>query len=55
MKLLTKGFIMPENPTASAFGAEVVWTAGVVLGATIIVIGVKKLGRKALSLKNRNA
>ena len=45
---------MPENPTAAAFGAEVLWVAGVVLGATLVIAGTRKLGRKVVSLKNRN-
>lgn len=45
---------MPENPSAANFGAEVAWTAGVVIGATIVIAVTKKVARKVVTLKNRN-
>jgi hypothetical protein len=45
---------MPENPSATAFGAEVAWTAGVIIGATIVIVATKKVARKVIALKNRN-
>ena len=45
---------MPENPSASAFGAEVMWTAGVIIGATVVVVATKKVAKKVIALKNRN-
>jgi hypothetical protein len=53
MKLLRKE-IMPENHSASDFGAEVLWVAGVVIAATIVVSVTRKAGRKVLALKNRS-
>lgn len=45
---------MPENPSAAAFGAEVIWVAGVVLTAGLVIAGTRKVGRKVIALKNRN-
>lgn len=45
---------MPENPSAAAFGQEVLWVAGVVIGATIVISVTRRVGRKVLALKNRD-
>ena len=46
---------MPENPSATAFGQEVLWVAGVVISAAIVVSVARKAGRKVVrKLKNRN-
>ena len=49
-----KGETLPENPSAAAFGQEVLWVAGVVIGATIVISVTRRVGRKVLALKNRN-
>lgn len=45
---------MPENPSAASFGAEVMWTAGVVLTAGLVVVATRKIAKKAIAFKNRN-
>lgn len=45
---------MPENPSAAAFGQEVMWSAGVVIGATVVVLATKKAAKKVIAFKNRN-
>ena len=53
MKLLRKE-IMPVNASATDFGKEVLWVAGVFIGATIVITAANKAGRKVVrKLKNR--
>jgi hypothetical protein len=44
---------MPESPSATDFGQEVLWVAGVVIGATIVISVARKTGRMTVrKLKN---
>ena len=44
---------MPENHSATDFGQEVLWVAGVVIGATIVISVARKAGRKTVrTIKN---
>ena len=53
MKQLRKE-INTEKSSATDFGKEVLWVAGVFIGATIVITAANKAGRKVVrKLKNR--